>query len=763
MTLAEPLTIARLRLHVSGVVQGVGFRPFVYGLAEAWQLAGFVGNNSAGVFIEVEGPARALAQFEAALRREPPPLAVIEAITSETLPVRGEAGFRIVASEAAAATLTLISPDVAVCEACLREMRDPHNRRYRYPFINCTHCGPRFTIIRALPYDRPLTTMAAFTMCPACAAEYQDPRNRRFHAQPNACPVCGPRLWLEAEAAERMEGEAALTEVRRRLADGQIVAVKGVGGFHLACAADSEAAVQRLRERKGRPAKPFALMVADLAAAQALVALDDAAAELLTSPARPIVLARHRPTAALARWVAPGNAALGVMLPYSPVHHLLLEASGPLVMTSGNLSDEPIAKDNAEARRRLAGLADAFLMHDRDIHIQCDDSVVRAAAPPVPVRRSRGYAPFPVALPFAVPPLLAVGGELKATFCLARGRHAFMSQHLGDLENLETLRVFEAAADHLQRVLACAPEVIVSDLHPRYLASRWAAEHAAGRRHVRVQHHHAHVAAVMAENGHPPGTPVLGFAFDGTGYGPDGAIWGGEVLVADYAGYERVSHLAYVPLAGGDAAVRRPYRVALAHLRAAGLAWEGDLPPVQACSDAEQAVLAHQLSTGLNSVPTSSMGRLFDAVASLLNLRQTATYEAQPAIELEGMAGAWPFGGADEVAYAFDLRAGVFDAAPVWRALVMDLRAGLPAALLAARFQASVAVLILALSRRLRAARGLNVVALSGGVFQNTALTTAATRLLQADGFHTLTHSRVPPNDGGLALGQAVVGGFEAR
>nr|MBP7692979.1 carbamoyltransferase HypF [Anaerolineales bacterium] len=531
---------ARQRLHVTGVVQGVGFRPFVYGLAEAHGLAGWVGNHSAGVFIEIEGPAAARQAFQLDLIQRRPPLAHIEAVTVEDLAPLGETGFRIVASQAQAGARTLISPDLCLCADCRRELFDPANRRYRYPFINCTNCGPRFTIVQDIPYDRPLTTMAAFTLCPDCAAEYHDPRDRRFHAQPNACPVCGPSIWLEIGATPPVGGEAALPAVRQLLAAGQSVAVKGLGGFHLACDAASDAALRRLRDRKGRVDKPFAVMVPDLAAAGALAEVSAEEAQLLTSRERPIVLLKRRPDAPLSPLVAPGNPYIGILLPYTPLHELLLEGWPALVMTSANYSDEPIVKDNAEARARLADLADAFLMHDRDIHVWADDSVVRVfEGRELPLRRSRGYAPFPVRLPLAAPPTLAVGGELKAAFCLAEGAHAFLSQHLGDMENLETLTAFERAADHFQRLFRCTPEIIAADLHPRYLSARWAREHVArapaARRLVEVQHHHAHLAAVMAEAGHPVERPVIGFSFDGTGYGPDGAIWGGEVLLADYS------------------------------------------------------------------------------------------------------------------------------------------------------------------------------------------------------------------------------------
>jgi hydrogenase maturation protein HypF len=806
-----PADCARQRLRITGVVQGVGFRPFVYGLALRAGLAGFVGNDNQGVFVEVEGASDQLDQFCQAIRAEAPPLARIEAISRMAQPVLGEQGFRIVESQTQPDALTLVSPDVALCPDCRRELFDLTNRRYLYPFINCTHCGPRFTIIRDLPYDRPLTTMAGFSLCPDCAVEYQDPLDRRFHAQPTACPVCGPRVWIEdagQTGAISVNGANRSVDTVRTvhalLDRGAILALKGVGGFHLACDASSDLAVRTLRGRKGRGDKPFAVMVADLDQARAIAHVDAHEAALLSGTVRPIVLLRKRvapattsptddggrktdsdsavrPPPLVSDAVAPGNPLIGVMLPYSPLHELLLTGRGPLVMTSGNLSDEPIVIDNQEARERLGMIADAFVMHDRGIHTRCDDSVVRVwRGAELPIRRSRGYAPFPVALPRPVPPILAVGGELKATFCLARDAHAFMSAHIGDMANLETLEAFAAAVDHLQHLFRITPALLACDLHPGYLGTRWAERRAAdtGVPLVHVQHHHAHVAAVMAENGwSPEAGPVIGFSFDGTGYGwmderPDGqtdgglsvrsSIWGGEVLLTTYARAERVGHLAEVPLAGGDAAIKKPYRVALAHLRAAGVAWADTLAPVRAATQTEQRVLARQFETGFNAVPTSSLGRLFDAVASLLEVRQLVSYEGQAAIELEALAlqageGDGPAG------YAFDLRAdGVFDAAPVVAALVSDLRRGTARASIAARFHAAVADVIVRSAERVRGQTGVTTAALSGGVFQNGTVLELACRQLSARGFELLVHRQVPPNDGGLALGQVMVAAAQA-
>ncbi len=791
MTQATDL-IARQRLRVQGVVQGVGFRPFVYGLAARYGLAGFVGNDSAGVVIEIEGPTAALAAFSAALRAEPPPLAHIEAVTAEGIAASGEFGFAIIHSEMRAGALTLVSPDIAVCEDCLRELFDPADRRYRYPFINCTHCGPRYTVIRALPYDRPQTTMAGFPLCPDCQREYEDPLDRRFHAQPIACPVCGPQVWLEA-AGERLAGrDDAIREAQTRLAAGQVVAIKGIGGFHLACDATSDEAVALLRERKGRAGKPFALMVRDLDAARAIAGVNETEAGLLTSRARPIVLLEARP-GAVAAGVAPGLGQLGVMLPYTPLHHLLLE-DRPLVMTSGNWSGEPITYTDEAARERLAPLADAFLLHDRPIEQPCDDSVLRVfRGAALPVRRSRGYAPFPVHLPQPVPPLLAVGGELKNTFCLAGNDHAFLSPHIGDLESLETVEALECAVRHFERLYGISPERIVCDLHPGYASTRWAEREAArrGLPLIRVQHHHAHIAGLLAEHGRNARERVLGLCFDGTGYGTDGAIWGGEVLLANCAGFRRMAHIRSVPLPGGDGAIRHPARAALAHLWAAGVPWTDDLPPVAATTESERRVLRRQFETGFNAPLTSSAGRLFDAAASVAGVRQAVTYEAQAAMEFEGLIKAsplsappqgdengaraqqrvhpfstWEKGPGDEgQSYAFALLPTdpiQIDAGPVFVAMAADVQAGLSPAVMAAKFHTALADTAVEVLVRLRDATGIQVAVLSGGVFQNVTLLALVVDGLNRAGFTVLTHEKTPPNDGGLALGQAIIGGLAA-
>ncbi|WP_330294414.1 carbamoyltransferase HypF [Streptomyces sp. NBC_00503] len=774
--------VQRRRVTVRGVVQGVGFRPYVYTRATGLGLAGHVTNTAEGVVAEVEGDPAAVAEFCDRLAADAPPLAVVDAVHHHQVPAAGGAGFRIIASRSGGAVRTLVSPDTATCADCLAELADPADRRHRHPFITCTHCGPRFTIVTGLPYDRPCTTMAGFPMCPDCAREYADPADRRFHAQPIACPACGPRLRLLAGTPPRETEDAdPVAGARRLLGSGAILAVKGIGGYHLACDASRADAVRELRRRKARGDKPFALMARDAAAVEELVHLGPEERSLLTGRERPIVLLRRRTgRAGPAAEVAPGSPDLGLMLPYSPVHHLLLglpgDPPGPmlLVMTSGNLAGEPIVTDDAQALERLAGLADAWLTHDRPIHVPCDDSVVRVCdGAPLTVRRSRGYAPLPLALPLSVPATLAVGGDLKNAFCLGEGHRAWLSAHIGDMDDLATQDAFERAERQLESVTGVNPRLIAADRHPGYRSAGWAGRHAGDRPLVRVQHHHAHIASAMAEHGLDGSRRVIGVAFDGTGYGDDGAVWGGEFLLADYGGYSRFAHLAYVPLPGGDASVRRPYRMALSHLRAAGLDWAPDLPCTAACPPDELRVLGTQLDRDLNCAPTSSMGRLFDAVSSLAGICHHAGYEAQAAIELESAARAAeaPYedcdrdGGGEGPGYRFALRLPapggggpvVADPSPVLAAVVADVRTGTPPALIAARFHGGVAALVADLCVLARERFGLESVALTGGVFANTLLSSACARRLRGHGFTVLRHQRVPPNDGGLALGQLMV------
>jgi hydrogenase maturation protein HypF len=708
------------------------------------------------VEVEVEGAPRAIDQFLDALVAEAPPLAHIDDVRVDDVDPGRHRGFTIEPSRDDRGFVP-IPPDIATCPACSREVLDPHDRRFGYPFTNCTHCGPRFTLIRAIPYDRPTTTMAGFTMCAACRTEYEDPGDRRFHAQPNACAACGPKLVLVDAQGRRIAGDP-LAETRRLLAAGHIVAIKGIGGFHLACNAVDESAVRRLRERKGREAKPLALMVPDLAAARRLCIISDEEAALLGSPARPVVILAARPDSGAAPSVAPGLGHLGLMLPYSPLHHLLWRGDGrcpeALVLTSGNRSEEPIATDNDDALARLGTIADALLLHDRPIHTRCDDSVTRiAAGAELPIRRARGYAPLPVRLPFETQPILACGAELKSTVCVARGPYAFLSPHIGDLENYDTYASYVTMIDHLSALFRVRPEAIAHDLHPAYLSTRYARDLDPALPRVAVQHHHAHVAACMAE--HRLAGPVIGVAFDGTGYGTDGRIWGGEFLAADYAGFERAAHLAYVPLPGGDLAVREPFRMALAHLARAFGGWDPALPPVAAASDEERRIIARQIERGVNAPPTSSVGRLFDAVASLLGVRHRARYEAQAAIELEALAAPGDHGG-----YPVQLETGepaVIDPAPVIRGIVRDLERGVARSIIAARFHVTVVSIILRVCERLHDRTGLGRVVLSGGVFQNVRLLADARRALAGAGFEVFCHQLVPPNDGGIALGQAAV------
>ncbi len=769
----------RLRVRVAGLVQGVGFRPHVHRLATQLQLTGHVGNDTRGVFIEVEGTEEATEQFVSRLVTDAPGPARIDEVRARPVAPQGGMGFAIVESHDLGMVQTFVSPDIATCDACLVELFDPANRRARYPFTNCTDCGPRFTITLSLPYDRPNTTMRGFALCEACASEYHDPADRRFHAQPIACPDCGPRLWLEhGVGSDPVVGsDAAIAAAQAALARGEIVAIKGLGGYHLACDAGSDAALQRLRARKHRFEKALAVMARDLRVAHTLTRIDSAEADLLASAVRPIVLLRRRTSpaeAVLSALVAPGNPRLGVLLPYTPLHHLLfapVPGSDPrvpvpdvLVMTSGNLTDEPICYEDHDARRRLGAIADVWLLHDRPIHVPCDDSVLEidpGSGTESPIRRSRGYAPLPVRLPFSTPPTLAVGGELKNTFCLTAGKDAFVSQHIGDMGSLETWQAFERSTGQLAGLYGIGASQLAADAHPGYQTRRWA-EDASPRPVAEVQHHHAHIASVMAEHGLPAHDRVIGVAFDGTGFGTDGTIWGGEVLVAGYGDFERAGHLKTVPLPGGDATVRRPCRVALAHLRAARIEWTEDLPPAGALTADERAVLAHQLERGTGCVATSSMGRLFDAVSSLLGLRHQATYEAEAALCLQWAAEEALERGVPARPYRFDLAGDEFDPSPVLRALVTDLRRGASPGAMAAGFHEAVARVIGDVASRQRARTGIDVVALSGGVFQNALLVGLARCELEARHFCVLTHRVVPPNDGGLALGQAAIAGYRA-
>ncbi len=748
-----------VRIHITGVVQGVGFRPFVYGQAVSAGLKGWVRNTSAGVDIQVEGDPARVESFLTALREQPPPLARIHAFDWEEGQAHGFESFEILKSEALEGDFIPISPDMALCNDCRRELFDPADRRYRYPFINCTNCGPRFTIIQDIPYDRPYTTMAPFEMCADCAAEYQDPLDRRFHAQPVACPVCGPQVWLEVEGERIAEGEQAIQAARQQIQAGKILAIKGLGGFHLACDASNEEAVATLRGRKLRVDKPFAVMVPTIDEALEQAQMTETELGLFSSRERPIVLVNRRPDSTIDEAVAPGQNRLGLMLPYTPLHELILEQENgyptALVMTSGNTSEEPIATDNQEALQRLGSLADGFLLHDRAIRTRCDDSVVGAFETEIyPLRRSRGYAPYPIRLPWAGKPILAGGSELKNTFCLMQGENAFISHHIGDLENYETLNAFEDGIQHYERLFRVQPELFAYDLHPDYLATRYIKERSAReeRPAFGVQHHHAHIAACMVENGFEPESRVIGLSFDGTGYGHDGAIWGGEVLVGGYAEVERAAHLRYVPLPGGDTAVRAPWRMALAWLWGSGLEWSDDLAPVVGSSQEERHVLLAQLEQGLNAPPTSSMGRLFDAVAALVGVRQKVNYEAQAAMELEALVDL-----SEQGLYPITVEDELIDPGETFAAILEDVRRKIDKGVIAARFHNTLVSMIETLCDPLREAHGLHDVVLSGGVWQNLVLLEKSVMSLRERGYTVWIHQQVPANDGGVSLGQVAV------
>jgi hydrogenase maturation protein HypF len=744
------------RLQVNGIVQGVGFRPFVYQLAVRYGLKGEVANTSTGVTIHIEGPVERLVSFENDLTAKQPPLAHIVQVLSDHQPVRNYADFRITPSRGGAAMATLISPDVAVCADCLKEMFDPDDRRHRYPFINCTNCGPRYTIIDDIPYDRPKTSMRHFRMCPECQAEYDDPLNRRFHAQPNACPACGPQVSLWDGRLQEIHAEDPVGAASELIRQGRILAVKGLGGFHLAVDALNPEAVSRLRQRKLREEKPFAVMSPDLTSVGRYAVLEPEAQKLLLAIQRPIVLLRKTHPHPLAEAVAPRNPYVGAMLPYTPLHHLLLSHDFvALVMTSGNLSEEPIAIDNDEAFRRLAGVADYFLIHNRDIYLRSDDSVIRRVAGETRfLRRSRGYVPRPIFLKAALPPVLACGAELKNTVCITKGNQAFLSQHIGDLENLSTYEFFQKTIAHMQRILDVRPEILACDLHPDYLSTRWAEEQE-GVQRIYVQHHHAHIVSCMAE--HQIEGPVIGVSCDGTGYGPDGTVWGGEVLVADASGFERAAHLAYVPMPGSAAAIKEPWRMAVSYLHDAfgdGLC-DLPLPGLQAVGEDKVRLMLEMITRRINSPLTSSLGRLFDGVAALAGLRSRVSYEGQAAMELEMAA-------ADETEAAYEYawetgRPYRLLPAPIVRGVVADLKQGRSVSAVSARFHNTLIRMFTEICVCIGREKGLQRAVLSGGVFQNARLLSGLITALASRGFEVYSHRLVPGNDGGIALGQAVI------
>lgn len=751
----------RVQIQLQGVVQGVGFRPFVYLLAQQCALRGQIQNNSAGVQIDLEGEPGAIEQFIAGIESSPPPLSRIESIErlNDLAPLNYES-FRIVASAAAMEKRASVSPDIATCADCLRELFDAADRRYRFPFINCTNCGPRFTIIENLPYDRVRTTMHPFQMCDECRAEYENPLDRRFHAEPIACGQCGPSLYLTDANGDEVEtaGVDPIGCTKRLLLQGKIVAVKGIGGFHLACNAFDGETVRRLRARKFREDKPFAMMARSVDVIRRFCEVSKAEEDLLLSPQRPIVLLDRRHNANLPEAVAPRTNLLGFMLPYTPIHHLLLEDSDhPFVMTSGNVSDEPICYRDADAVMRLNRIADYFLLHNRRIHRRTDDSIVRAegVARSTILRRSRGYAPLPLKLSITCDhTILACGAELKNTFCFVRGPQAYLSHHIGDLQNLETLESFSQGIEDFQRLFNLNPEIIAYDLHPEYLSTKFALAVESGRNKIAVQHHHAHLASCLVDN--DIDGPVIGIAMDGLGYGTDGRLWGGEFFIAGLAQAQRVAHLDYVPMPGGTKAIREPWRMAAVYLQKAFGEEFSALHPAFASRLDRNAWpnLRRLIDRRINCPETSSMGRLFDAVSSLLGLADTVNYEGQAAMALEAIADRHCTTG-----YKFEIDSvqGIIDARPVVRDIVTDVRSGTPASTISARFHWAVVDLIVTMARRLKAEHRLNRVVLSGGVFQNSLLRECSRQQLEARGFEVFTHRRVPANDGGIALGQAAV------
>jgi len=781
-TTGQSLKLASI--SVRGIVQGVGFRPFVYGLAVEHNLKGWVYNTSEDVKIEVEGTAEAVEQFVRELETKAPPLAHIENVTIEYHPPRRYKNFEIRHSQAQEGKYQLISPDVATCQACLGELLNPEDRRYRYPFTNCTNCGPRFTIIEDMPYDRPKTTMRYFQMCPQCQAEYDNPLDRRFHAQPNACPKCGPQVELIDNQGNLVTESNPIAAASRFLQEGKTVAIKGLGGFLLACDATNDTAVKTLRQSKKRSSKPFAIMVADIDEAKrhCYVSLEEE--NLLTSPQSPIVLLKWREGSSVSREVAPKLRFLGVMLPYTPLHHILLRDTGlPVVMTSGNLSEEPIARDNDEALRRLSGIADYFLIHNRDIYSRYDDSVaIVERGTSQLIRRARSYAPYPIRLPFEARQVLGCGAEEKNTFCLTKDNYAFVSQHIGDMENMETLEHFDSTISLYRRLFNIEPEIIAHDLHPDYLATKYAQELGeSGMRLIPVQHHHAHIASCMADNGFD--SSVIGVALDGTGLGTDGNIWGGEFLVADYRNFRRVGHLEYLPLPGGDAATKRPYRTAIGYILTllgenaidaviASEAQQSQLASIGQVTEVEVEVIQRQIERRINSPLTSSMGRLFDAISALLGIRGEIDYEGQAAVELEMAAYSYVIARSvsdeaichAEESYPYriveDEGMRIVRLGDLLAAVIEDLHQDISKGRISVKFHNTVAQMINEMCRLIANETDINQVALSGGVFQNRLLLRKAVSLLESSGFQVFTHRQVPCNDGGVSLGQAAIANF---
>ena len=747
-------------IHINGIVQGVGFRPFIYNLAKKYQLHGWVRNSASGVDIEVTGGEAVVNEFIAAIPQMAPPLAMIDSLEAHEIGQSYNDGFKIIPSKNKSTDFIPISPDIATCDQCKAELFDRTDRRYRYPFINCTNCGPRFTIIKEIPYDRPKTTMAAFEMCSDCRQEYENPADRRFHAQPVACPVCGPQVWLETPSGIRVANKkAAIQKAREMLKAGNILAIKGLGGFHLACDATNPSTVNRMRKHKERKHKPFALMAFSLEEMEAFVELSPEEIDLLSSPQAPIVLMPRRQPSKITENVAPGQSTLGFMLPYTPLHWLLLEPGDDfpkaLVMTSGNLSDEPIAYRSQTAREKLSEIADAFLMHDRPIQTRIDDSVFAIVkGQPYPFRRARGFAPNPIRLPETVPQILAVGPQMKNSFCLTRDKYAFLSHYIGEMDNWETVQDYQKAVQHYETLFRIKPQAIGYDLHPDYTTTKIALERSAAENlpAFGIQHHHAHLAACQIENHIPPTQTIAGFIFDGTGYGTDGTIWGGEVLIGNCTAFQRPFHLKPVPLPGGEAAIRKPARMALSMLWAYGLPWDSHLAPVQHLSAVEGQALRNQLEKQINTPLTSSMGRLFDAVSALIGVRQEITYEAQAAMELESLVNPSELG-----YYPIEIVDDNIEVGTLLQSILQDMADKIPSSLIATRFHNSIANLSLDLAVKIHQEQGIEHFALSGGVWQNHYLLEKTINLLDHAGFKVLIHRQTPPNDGCVAFGQAII------
>lgn len=752
------------RIHVTGIVQGVGFRPFVYNLATSLDLKGWVINTSSGVDIELAGSPSCINEFIEGLKKQPPPLARIDSINVLEIAPSAFSDFTIQESQPQPGEFIPISPDISICPDCRRELFDPQDRRYRYPFINCTNCGPRFTIIKDIPYDRPYTTMSAFKMCPECLSEYKNPSDRRFHAQPTACPVCGPSVRFEMDGKHSF-GEDAIQSARNALSSGKILAVKGLGGYHLACDASNAKAVETLRNRKKRSDKPFALMAFNIDQIKKFAFVSSSERELLESAQHPVVLLQKKVTHTILDQTAPNQNHMGFMLPYTPLHLLLLEPKVDfpevLVMTSGNISEEPIAYTDEEALIRLSDIADGFLTHDRPIHMRVDDSVCRVFEEKVyPIRRSRGYTPEPLNYPESLPQILACGAELKNTFAFSKDSYIFISHHIGDLENYETLKSFEEGIEHYKRLFRSSPSAIAVDLHPDYLSTKYgiAESSTLSLPLVSVQHHHAHLASCLADNNWTSNESVIGLIFDGTGYGTDGNIWGGEVLVGNYSTYQRQYHLRETPLPGGDTAIRNPSKIALAHLLAAGIEWDSDLPPFRSLCTEERTILRSQITHRINTPQTTSMGRLFDAISALIGIRQKSTYEGQAAIELENLCNP------DEtMVYELSFGNGVIEILDLYPQIIRDYRMRVTSGTISARFHNTIAQTCLSICQRIRSNTSLNTVALSGGVWQNMTLLSKSLALLRSHGFQTLIHQRVPTNDGGISTGQLMVAASTLR